>query len=332
MPTSALVALIRSAPATALDDFERLMQLARLRRQFDPRATVLLRPAARRHFPFPAANSTPWQLEGVMRALRSAGYHDLAWMSPRRHMANIGAGEDLNGYLPLLREYGVASLHTSGATPREANLVLLPTLKTDAATTIGGALWCLLDEHAFPPGTAQRQAHERLAGALAASRQKHAEIFAVMDGTTMGVGPGPYVLHPEVRGVLLASADPLALDAVAARLMGFDPLRDVAYRRLAHERGLGVADPRAIELVGDTGLARERWTCAASSPHQLRTPRPLAGLLGSALERFRWSIAERPVFESWLRDTPWGRLFGHYQQLGYGDLGLLSQSTQYQRS
>jgi hypothetical protein len=42
-------------------------------------------------------------------------------------------------------------------------------------------------------------------------------------------------------------------------------------------------------------------------------------VLGQAIERFRWPIAERLVFESWLRGTPWGRLFARYQRLGYGD-------------
>jgi uncharacterized protein (DUF362 family) len=318
MPTSALVALIRSAPATALDDFERLMQLAQFRRRLDPRVTALLKPDARRHYPFPGANTTPWQLEGVVRALRAADYYDVVWKPPRRHLANMGAGEDLNGYLPLLREYHVTSFHPSDVAARNVNLVLLPTLKTDAATMIGGALWCLLDERLLPHAITQHEAHEQLAGALAANREKYTEIFAVMDCTTISVGPRPYILRPEVRGVLLASADPLALDAVAARLMGFDPLRDIAYMRLAHERGLGVADSRAIELVGDTDLARERWRSLASRPCWLRAPRPLEDLIGRILERVRWSTVERPVFESWLRGTPWGRLFAHYQRIGYG--------------
>jgi len=48
----------------------------------------------------------------------------------------------------------------------------------------------------------------------------------------------------------------VAIDAVAAKLMGFDPL-DLPYIRLAHDAGLGVGDPRDIELVGDTDLGNE---------------------------------------------------------------------------
>jgi len=62
-----------------------------------------------------------------------------------------------------------------------------------------------------------------------------------------------------VKNVLLASADQVAIDAVAAKLMGFDPMRDLKFVRLAHEQGLGVGDPREIELVGDLDAGNENW-------------------------------------------------------------------------
>ena len=51
-------------------------------------------------------------------------------------------------------------------------------------------------------------------------------------------------------GFLLASADQVAIDAVAAKMMGFHPL-SIPFIRLAHERGLGCGDVDEIELVGD---------------------------------------------------------------------------------
>ena len=82
-------------------------------------------------------------------------------------------------------------------------------------------------------------------------------MFAVMDGTTAGNGPGPRMMEPVVKNVILASADQVAIDAVAAKLMGFDPL-SIKYIRLAHEHGLGVGDLREIELVGDD-VSGENW-------------------------------------------------------------------------
>ena len=79
-----------------------------------------------------------------------------------------------------------------------------------------------------------------------------------MDGTTAGNGPGPRTMYPVVKNVMLASADQVAIDAVSAKMMGFDPM-SIDYIRLAHEDGLGVGDPRDIEIVGDADVANENW-------------------------------------------------------------------------
>jgi hypothetical protein len=61
------------------------------------------------------------------------------------------------------------------------------------------------------------------------------------------------------KNVILASADQVAIDAVAARMMGLDPLADVPCIRMAHEDGLGVGDPRDIEIAGDADATQENW-------------------------------------------------------------------------
>ena len=66
--------------------------------------------------------------------------------------------------------------------------------------------------------------HETLVDLLAIQKEIHSGIFAVMDGTTAGNGPGPRTMYPEIKNVILASGDQVAIDAVAAKLMGFDPL------------------------------------------------------------------------------------------------------------
>src|SRR6185295_1518730 len=86
----------------------------------------------------------------------------------------------------------------------------------------------------------------------------HSGLFAIMDGTTAGNGPGPRTMYPVVKNVMLASADQVAIDAVAAKMMGFDPM-SIDYIRLAHEDGLGTGDPKDIEIVGDVDAAKENW-------------------------------------------------------------------------
>jgi hypothetical protein len=63
---------------------------------------------------------------------------------------------------------------------------------------------------------------------------------------------------PHVKDENLASDDQVAIDAIAAKMMGFDPM-EIKFIRMAHERGLGCGDPRDIEIAGDEALADTSW-------------------------------------------------------------------------
>jgi len=178
--------------------------------------------------------------------------------------------------------------------------------------------------------------HETLVDLLAIQQEIHPGIFAVMDGTTAGNGPGPRTMTPVVKNVILASGDQVAIDAVAAKLMGFDPL-SIGYIRIAHEQGLGVGDVRGIELVGDD-VSGENWEFSVG-----RSFHKFLGWLSwygptKFLQRliFRtwlvnipifvseanhdlihWPLKERGVFLRWRQETPWGRLFQQYEQKGH---------------
>jgi hypothetical protein len=86
----------------------------------------------------------------------------------------------------------------------------------------------------------------------------HPGIFAVMDGTFSGDGPGPRAMRWHETNVLLASADQVAIDAMSAKLQGFDPMK-IDFIRLAHEAGMGIGDPGQIKIVGAEEVASESW-------------------------------------------------------------------------
>ena len=64
-------------------------------------------------------------------------------------------------------------------------------------------------------------------------------------------------MYPVVKDYMLASADQVAIDAVAAKMMGFDPL-SIEYINVAHQDKLGVGDVRDIEIVG-ADISKESW-------------------------------------------------------------------------
>jgi uncharacterized protein (DUF362 family) len=364
--TRSRVAVLRTSPATVFDDLRRLHELAGVREALAPGATTILKDNISWHFPFPAANTTPWQLEGTIMALRENGFQDLVCVQNKTVVTDAFKGEDLNGYVPIFRAYDVPVLFNfrdedmtwSTYTPKAAmrvlhriypegiripdffigkNIVHLPTVKCHIYTTTTGAM-----KNAFGGLLNTKRhythswIHETLVDLLEIQKEIHSGLFAVMDGTTAGNGPGPRTMYPETKNILLASADQVAIDAVAAKLMGFDPLRDLAFVRLAHEKGLGCGDPRDIELVGDD-VGNENWHFhvgdnGASWVGDLLWFGPLKGLqklffhtplvhmfvFGSEAyhDYYRWPLRDKRVFEKWQKTSPWGQLFAEYRKRG----------------
>ncbi len=287
MSKKAKVAVLRTSPETVLLDYERIFEMADVRKSLDSKAITILKDNISWHYPMPSANTTPWQLEGSILGLHAQGYKNLVCVQNQTVVTNAFKGEDLNGYVPIFKHYDVEvrynfepkdmtwvpykpkaqMLALNNVYPDGLffpdyffgkNIVHLPTVKCHMYTTTTGAM-----KNAFGGLLTKNRhythtwIHETLVDLLAIQKEIHSGLFAVMDGTTAGNGPGPRLMMPVEKNVILASSDQVAIDAVAAKLMGFDPL-SIKYIRLAYERGLGVGDPREIEIIGDD-IRGESW-------------------------------------------------------------------------
>lgn len=91
---------------------------------------------------------------------------------------------------------------------------------------------------------------ERATERLAVLASVAAPRISIIDGFSAMHGQAPRLGTLLRLGTVVAGTDPVAVDAVAAAIMGFDPL-DVAYLRRAQAAGLGVADLAAITIVGE---------------------------------------------------------------------------------
>jgi uncharacterized protein (DUF362 family) len=366
MPNKSKVAVVRTRPETVLQDYQRLFELADGKQALRANTTTILKDNITWHFPMPGANTTPWQLEGTILALRQAGFDDLVCVQNQTVLTNAFKGEDLNGYLPIFKHYNIPALYNfknedmNWALYRPKakmlaldqifpegihipeyfqgkNIVHLPTIKTHMYTTTTGAMknafGGLLTKHRHYTHT---WIHETLVDLLAIQKEIHPGIFAIMDGTTAGNGAGPRLIKPEVKNILLASEDQVAIDAVAAKLMGFDPL-SIRYIRLAHEQGLGTGDVRQIDLVGDdvsgeswdfkigknshTFLAWLAWYGPTKFLQKLifRTPLVVLPIFISEAEQdyFYWPLKYKRIAKEWQANTTWGKLFQEYQRRGF---------------
>jgi len=367
MLTRARVAVLKTRPETVLDDYDRLLDLAEAERFLPKDKTVILKDNISWHYPFPSANTTPWQLEGTIRALERRGYEKQVCVQNETVVIDTFKGEDLNNYVPIFRRYNVPVLYNFKDSDMEwqvyepkakmnvlpsiypegiripdyfvdKSIVHLPTVKCHIYTTTTGAM-----KNAFGGLlTTNRHythswIHETLVDLLHIQKEIHSGIFAIMDGTTAGNGTGPRIMTPETKNVILASGDQVAIDAIAAKMMGFDPM-EIGYIRLAQEQGLGVGDPNEIEVVGDDSSTHENWHFhVGMSFHRMlgwlswygptkflqrllfHTPLVHATAFVSEFyhDYIRWPLKERRIYDRWRRESPWGRLFVEYQKNGH---------------
>jgi len=69
--------------------------------------------------------------------------------------------------------------------------------------------------------------------------------ITVIDGFVGMEGKGPIDGTPVQMDLIIAGTDPVATDATAARIMGFNP-HDIAHIRKAHEKGLGKNEAQSL--------------------------------------------------------------------------------------
>ncbi len=380
--TQSKVAVLKTAPRTVVEDYHRLMNLAGYQDRLTKEVDTALKINISWHFFYPASSTTPWQLDAVIRAMLRDGYSpDLIHGCHNRTVViDSKLGERENKQINVIEAHGLRNIHlyeegVEWIHVREAvgdladdficlndvypegfsipkrfvgeNIIHLPTVKTHVFTHTTGAMknafGGLLNEHRH---WTHPVIHETLVDLLMIQKRIHPGLFAVMDGTFAGDGPGPRCMVPHVKDVILASSDQVAIDAVAAKMMGFDPM-EIKFIRMAHERGLGCGDPRDIEIVGDEAVANTSWnfvgpykkmTFASRMQHliywgPLKKPiewslktvlAPWAYLASVTYHDSLWYplVAKKRVQQ--VLKSSWGKLFANWEKLSPDERGFES--------
>ena len=275
--TSPVVAVVKTSPETVLDDIKAAMKLAGYTSALPQDLATLLKINISWQHYYPACSTTPWQLDGVIRTLMEDGYKDIIPTHNGTVVVDAKEGRVKNGHQFVEELHNLDPIHLEEQKwvpfePKEKFLVLdkiykqgihipevligknivhLPTMKTHVFTTITGAMknafGGLLN---FQRHWTHSVIHETLVDLLKIQKQIHPGIFSVTDGTFAGSGAGPRAMDWHTKNVILAGADQVAVDAVSASMMGFDPM-SIEFIRLAHEEGLGCADISKIDVKGE---------------------------------------------------------------------------------
>lgn len=352
----AKVAVLKTSPKTVVEDYSRLMRSADYDSALPKEKNTILKLNLSWTLFFPACSTPPWELDGVLTTLRADGYTKIDAIENKTVVTKPVKGAENNKWIPVLNKHGLSFtsltdvewITYSPKTPLMvldskvfdrviipkmllgSNVIHLPTQKTHGHSTTTGAMknafGGLLKEVRHHCHT---YIHEVLVDLLTIQKEIHTGMFAVMDGTVAGDGAGPRTMTPKIKNYILASQDQVAIDAIAAKMMGFDPM-SIRYIRLAHDKGLGIGDTDQIEVIGDDVSDVNFHFTVSRSPviygdqcvrkGPLRVLEPLLHtrlflfprLMSELYHDYYWyPFKGRKIVKEYL-DTDWGALFRSY--------------------
>ncbi len=358
---TARVSVIKTSPKTVLADYGKAMDMAGYRDFISTENDTLIKLNLSWTKYFPACSSQPWQLEGVLKKLTDDGFpsEKILPVENKTVVTNPVKGARNNCWEPVLKKYDtpfIALPDVKWITYKFKNELLklnhifpegieipemyvgkqiihLPTVKTHGHSQTTGAIknafGGLLKEVRH---YAHKYIHEVLVDLVIMQKEIHPGVFSVMDGTVCGDGAGPRTMLPKIKNFILASGDSVAIDAISAKMMGFNPM-DIPYIRMCHDMGLGVGDPDKIEVVGEdisgvnfnfeTKKSFVIWgdqmlrKGSLQFLEKLALHSPLvvwAPIASNIYHDYLWypTIGHRRINK--FMQTDWGRLFNEYKQ------------------
>lgn len=272
-----IVSVLKTSPETVLKDYERLMDLAGYKHYLPKSKETIIKLNLSWSRYFPSCSTEPWQLEGVLKKLLIDGYKNIHPVENRTVVTDVWKGAKGNKWLPILERYkqkyepltetewveykakkpllALYKIFPEGhKIPKMfigKNVVHCPSIKTHGHTQMTGAMknafGGLITENRHH---CHKMIHEVLVDLLQIQKEIHPGIFAVMDGTVCGDGAGPRTMIPVIKNFILASGDQVAIDAVSAKMMGYDPFK-IDFLKIAHDKGLGCCDIDQIDIAGE---------------------------------------------------------------------------------
>ena len=245
------------------------MELARWREFISPGADVSLKVNLGWDLFLPGAVTGPWVLEGVIQTIREH-VGEIYVVESDQVVVDVEKALRQTRIDKVCERYGVKWVNMTDSGFRtvpmpdglvfdeirvpeillNTQVITIPVIKTHNKTTITGAIknqWGCLPK-------LRHNYHLVLNDALADINSAVKPRFAVMDATVGLEGNSPKSGEPRVVDRVLASGDFVAMDAVVAKILGFDPAK-VEHIQKCQSIELGTGDLEMIDVVGDDDLS-----------------------------------------------------------------------------
>src|SRR3954452_11475082 len=331
------VAILKTSPATVLRDYHSVMNLAGYQDVVAKDADTGLKINISWHFFFPGASTTPWQLEGVIRAMKQDGYKpDLIHEGVEFRDLAVAVVDEQH-------RFGVEQRKalTEGRSPHVLHMTATPIPRTLALTVYGNLS---VSEIAKPPAnrkpivtawvTQERSAdaYTRLRKHLDAGRQAYVVCPLIEESETTQAraaqAEAERLRRAELKGYRVGLLHGRLRPAERRELMAQFKARDLDVLVATTVIEVGVDVPNAtimiIQEADRFGLAtlhqlRGRVGRGAEQSYCLLVSRPREELTDSAKERLEALVATTDGFELAEKDL---EIRGEGQLLGTRQSGL----------
>ena len=214
--------------------------------------------------PEDAVDTHPEVVRAVVRLVKAAGGIARIGDSPGGYGKNIEEIFDKSGMRKIAEEENAELVRFTSSKSidgipiarqaLDADCVIsVPKLKTHGVTVLTAAV---KNMYGTVTGLYKAECHSR-----APKEEDFAKVIAkvysiskprltIMDAIMAMEGDGPAAGSPRLVGLVMAGTDAVAIDAIAARVVGLEPF-DISVTREAYKLGLGEADISKIEVVGE---------------------------------------------------------------------------------
>ncbi len=306
---------------------------------------------------YPGCSSPPWQLEGIIKGLLELGIDSdqIIPVENKTVVTNVKKGARNHKWTKVADKYGVKIHYLTNQKyvqyqPKSKMLVLdqifpdgillpeiifnqllisLSTLKTHVFTKTTGSIKNYFGMLNTNRHWAHRFIHQAIIDLLQIQHEIHPEIYAFMDGSVVGFASGPRAMRWQKADLVLASKDKVALDSVAAQIIGFNPQK-INYLQLGEKLGLGKIRPDKVDLRGlnklpdfnlyqnDTFASRGQKLIYHQAPKWLEKVLlqsflvPWSYLASRAFYDWYWyNFVGKKRIKRYLKSS-WGKLFRNY--------------------